>query len=62
MISKPNSLEKISNFHYKSLEGYYIYEDFEWVFVPFEKSFNIDKLNIILNILQNLNDNQKHDR
>lgn len=57
-----SGLQKLSKLHYKSSEGYYIYEDFEWVFIPFEKSFNIDKLNNILSILQNLNDNQKHDR
>ncbi len=61
-IIQPENLEKLSNFHYKSSEGYYMYEDFQWVFIPFEKSFNIDRLKTILHILQNLNDNKKLDR
>lgn len=62
MKNQPNNLEKLSNLHYKSSEGYYMYEDIQWVFIPFEKSFNIDQLNNILHILQNLNDNKKHNR
>lgn len=55
-------LEKVSNTQYKGEEGYYIYENYQWVFVPIEKSLDINKLTLSLGILQNLNDHKKCNR
>jgi len=54
------NLEKISDFHYKSLYGYFLFRknESEWVFLPFEKEFNTEELMEVFGILKSL-DNQK---
>ena len=43
------NLEKISEFHYKSYYGYFLFKESSlsegrWVFIPFEKEFTEDQL------------------
>lgn len=59
---QPDTLKKVSNCYYKSSEGYYMYENYKWIFMPFEKSLDSDQLKNILLLLEYLNDNTKHNR
>jgi hypothetical protein len=61
-LFQPNTLEKISDSYYKSSEGYYMYENYKWIFMPFEKSLDSDQLKNILLLLEYLNDNTKYNR
>ncbi len=52
-------LEKMSEIHYRSCDGYYLFDSplKQWVFVPFEKNFNEENLTSILETLKYLNSN-----
>lgn len=47
-------LEKMSDIHYLSNDGYYLFQD-KWVFIPFEKEFNEDALISVTDTLSFLN-------
>jgi len=53
-----NSLEKINDHHYRSPDGYFLFRPDTrancWVFIPFEKEFDSDKLLSIFNTLKQL--------
>jgi len=54
-------LDDISNKIYKSKYGYFIFRDDTrtWIFTPLEKEFDSGDLLNIMNILNNLNENEK---
>jgi hypothetical protein len=54
-----HSLEKISDKIYKSIEGYFIYKDNEWSFLPLDKQLTINILSNIIDTLKDLNELQR---
>lgn len=49
-------LEKLSDKIYRSNYGYFVYRETEWLFIPLEKEFNVDRLMNISDTLRNLNE------
>lgn len=49
-------LEKITENNYKCGEGYFLFENSVWVFLPFEKNFDKESLLCIIDILSFLNE------
>jgi hypothetical protein len=48
------NLEKISDFHYKSSYGYFIFKEGSWSFIPFEKEYSKNQLIEIIEVLEDL--------
>ena len=48
------NLEKISDFHYKSYYGYFVFKDGSWSFIPFEKEYSKNQLIEIIEVLEDL--------
>jgi len=55
-------LEKVSNFLYKSIHGYFMLnQSKEWIFTPIEKEFDSDLLLDIMDTLKNLNERSDYE-
>jgi hypothetical protein len=54
-----SNLEKLSDKIYKSVEGYFIYKDNEWSFLPLDKQLTINILSNIIDTLKDLNELQR---